>query len=60
MVAQQVVDEPIAATDPLQKHALGGVVKEMGIMPRDHAIAPQYKAQCEMLNASGTWHQRSE
>jgi hypothetical protein len=26
MVAEEVVIKPIAATDPLQKHALGGVI----------------------------------
>jgi hypothetical protein len=44
------VNEDIAAADFAEEDALGAVVEEVDIVPRDGAVAPEDEAKCKMLH----------
>ena len=46
------MDEDVAAANLVQKDAVGSVVKEVDVIPRDRPRAPENQAQCKMRLAS--------
>ena len=50
IVLQQPVDEDVAPADFAEEDALGGVVEETDIVPRDVPAATQYEAQGEVMD----------
>ena len=51
IVLQQSVDEDVASADFAEEDALGGVVEEVGEVPGSVAVAIEYEAERDVLDA---------